>query len=37
MGDGLYQQASMGLLPESSAEKRQILERLLESLERLAP
>lgn len=35
MGDGLYQQASMGLLPESSGEKQQVLDRLLEALDRL--
>ena len=35
MGDGLYQQASMGLLPESSAEKQKTLEQLMAALERL--
>ena len=35
MGDGLYQQAYMGLLPESSGEKQQVLDRLLEALDRL--
>nr|WP_262925717.1 hypothetical protein [Kocuria atrinae] len=35
MGDGLYQQASMGLLPESSAEKQKTLEQLMAALDRL--
>ena len=35
MGDGLYQQAVMGLLPEDDAEKHAVLEHLLEALERL--
>ncbi|MDO4918964.1 TetR/AcrR family transcriptional regulator [Kocuria sp.] len=35
MGDGLYQQAAMGLLPEEDAEKRAVLDHLLEALERL--
>lgn len=33
MGDGLYQQASMGLLPRDPAEKQAILDRLLEALD----
>lgn len=35
MGDGLYQRASMGLLPEDPEEKRQILQRLLDTADRL--
>ena len=37
MGDGLYQQAVMGLLPEDDAEKRQVLARLLDAVDRLVP
>lgn len=37
MGDGLYQQASMGLLPETDVERQEILGRLLAALERLMP
>lgn len=35
MGDGLYQQASMGLLPRSAAEKQETLKRLMSALDRL--
>ena len=35
MGDGLYQQASMGLLPESAEEKQKTLEHLMAALGRL--
>ena len=35
MGDGLYQQASMGLLPESPEEKQETLEHLMAALDRL--
>lgn len=35
MGDGLYQQAAMGLLPEDSRGRHAILDRLLEALDRL--
>ncbi|CAL8896071.1 TetR family transcriptional regulator [Kocuria varians] len=35
MSDGLYQQASMGLLPEDDDEKHAILAHLLEALDRL--
>ena len=35
MGDGLYQQASMGLLPSAEAERQEVLGRLMEALDRL--
>ena len=35
MGDGLYQQAVMGLLPDDAAERHAILDRLLAALDRL--
>lgn len=35
MGDGLYQRASMGLLPEDPEEKQQILQHLLDTADRL--
>ena len=35
MGDGLYQQASMGLLPASAEERQQILSHLLDTVDRL--
>lgn len=37
MGDGLYQQASMGLLPESPAARQKKLDQLMASLDRLLP
>ena len=35
MGDGLYQQASMGLVPEKKKDKQETLSRLLETLDRI--
>lgn len=35
MGDGLYQQASMGLLPESPTERQKKLDQLMAALDRL--
>lgn len=35
MGDGLYQQASMGLVPQQKKAKRETLNRLLDTLDRL--
>ncbi|RKQ35327.1 TetR/AcrR family transcriptional regulator [Kocuria tytonis] len=35
MGDGLYQQASMGLLPDGESEKQEVLARLLDAVDRL--
>ena len=37
MGDGLYHNASMGLLPDRTAERHAILEGLLATVDRLSP
>jgi hypothetical protein len=37
MGDGLYHNASIGLLPDGSAQRHTILENLLAVVDRLSP
>lgn len=37
MGDGLYHNASIGLLPDGSAQRHTILEHLLAAVDRLSP
>jgi len=37
MGDGLYHNASIGLLPDGSARRHTILEHLLAAVDRLSP